>query len=209
MNYLYKNIDFNNIDYVGFDMDGTLYDEFEFIVQPYKLIADLFVKKDIVFNSMCSRWLEKGSSYNNIFDETYDKYNHILIKTMSKDDFICSALNIFRNIEPRLKLTNRSKFILDYCKEKYQLFLISDGNKVLQKKKFDSLGLNQYFDDSHVIFTGMYSKEYEKPSIKSLELINIIPSRSIFFGDRDKDRKFALSSKMQFVKVYNMIDLQQ
>lgn len=208
MNYLYKKIDFNNIEYVGFDMDGTIYDEFEFIVQPYELISNLFVKKDIVFNSMCNRWLEKGSSYNKIFDETYNKYSHILVNVMSKNDFISSSLDIFRNIEPSLKLTNRSKIILEHCKEKYKIFLITDGNNILQKKKFNSLGLNQYFDDSQVVYTDLYSKEYAKPGIKSLELINIIPSQSIFFGDRDKDKNFALSSKMQFVKVYNMIDIQ-
>ena len=38
LNVLYPDIDWSHIKYIGFDLDGTLYDEFEFIVQTYKKI---------------------------------------------------------------------------------------------------------------------------------------------------------------------------
>ena len=39
LNVLCPNFDCRNIKYVGFDLDGTLYDEFDFIYQVYSKIV--------------------------------------------------------------------------------------------------------------------------------------------------------------------------
>ena len=69
-----------NCDHIGFDLDGTLYDEFDFIKQAYKevlvqqdeLIPAEYLKQAYEF--MCHRWLEKGSSYPYIFSDGGDEY---------------------------------------------------------------------------------------------------------------------------------------
>jgi len=94
MRSLYENVHWDKVKFVGFDMDGTLYDEYDFIVQVYKEIATLLDHDS--YNYMCQRWLEKGSSFPFIFDETYDLSSS---KSLSKDEFISKALNIFRNFK--------------------------------------------------------------------------------------------------------------
>jgi len=198
MKYLSK-----NIEYIGFDMDGTLYDEFEFISQVYKEISKITGYESYQF--MCNRWIEKGSSYNKIFDETYDMYGLDLEYT--KEEFINKGLEIFRNFSPNISLSTRVKHLLTFYKQNYQIFLISDGNPLLQKKKFFSLGLENFFNDSDVVFTGSYSQDHYKPNTKSIELLDIDTTKTLFFGDRDIDEIFAKNVGLKFVKVYNMVEI--
>lgn len=202
LNALYSDIDWNNITTIGFDMDGTLYDEYNFINQVYSAINRQLIQNDEALSFMLYRWLEKGSSYPYIFDEIYEKTPNIHI---SKDIFIQEALEIFRTYTPKLSLSERNKYLLEYCQNNFDIFLVTDGNIVLQEKKIMSLGLNKYFKAENIILTGKYSSEYHKPSNKSLEFLDLDLKHSVFFGDRDKDEAFALSSNMQFQRVYNMI----
>ena len=153
---------------------------------------------------MLNRWLEKGSSYPFIFDEAYFKCKDI---EYSKEEFISLSLDIFRNFTPKISLSNRSKYFLEFFKENYELFLITDGNPILQEKKYKALKLSIFFDEENVVFTGKYSSDYHKPNTRSLDLLSIKNGQSVFFGDRDNDRDFALSVNMKFQRVYNMIEL--
>lgn len=206
-NVLFKDLEWENIEYIGFDMDGTLYDEYDFIVQPYEEISKLFKNDLEVFNYMTSRWILKGSSYNRIFDETFELYATNFISGLNKNEFINKSLDIFRNYNPSLSLSQRVKFLLEFYRKDYKLFLVTDGNINLQKKKFEALSLGNYFDNSNVVFTGIDTEKYEKPASKSLELLNIKPQNSIFFGDRIKDKQYAKNLNMQFKMVYNMIEV--
>ena len=84
---------------------------------------------------------------------------------MGEDAFVNFAIKIFRDFHPNLYLPQRSKMLLSHLKDKYPLFLITDGSSTLQRKKFLSLGLSEYFAENNVVFTGDYRREssYFKP----------------------------------------------
>ena len=201
---LFKGVNWNHITSVGFDMDGTLYDEFDFIKQVYSEINKQLILNDSILSFMTKRWLEKGSSYPLIFSEAYDKCKSTFDE---KEDFVKKALDIYRNFSPKISLNNRNKKLMSYFQENFKLYLITDGNHELQKKKFASLGLSKYFDNENIVFTGAYKSDYHKPKNKSLELIDINMDNSVFFGDRDVDKEFALSSNIQFIRVHNMLEV--
>lgn len=202
LNVLYNDINWSKIAYVGFDMDGTLYDEYDFIIQIYSKINKELIQNEEILSFMLNRWLEKGSSYQYIFEEAYEMCKNVSI---SKEYFIQRALNIFRNFNPKLNLTERNKMLLSYFKTNYEIFLITDGNYNLQKRKFNSLGLSNYFKEDNVIFTGKYSSDYFKPNIKSLELLKFEVYDGVYFGDRSVDKVFASDAHLKFQQVYNMI----
>jgi FMN phosphatase YigB (HAD superfamily) len=202
VNALFKNIKWNEVEAVGFDMDGTLYDEFEFISRVYSEINIRLINDLEVLSFMKKSWLEKGSSYPFIFQEAYSMAASL---KMSEDAFINSAILIFRGFEPNLVLSKRVKMLLGCLKDKYPLFLITDGNSTLQRKKFLSLGLSEYFAENNVVFTGDFNSEFHKPNIGSLTKISINSEKLVYFGDRNIDEQFALDSGMQFQKVYEMI----
>lgn len=204
LSVLFKDIDWENITTVGFDMDGTLYDEFDFIKQVYSEIDKQLIQNKNVLSFMKQRWMEKGSSYPYIFAEAYDKCKR---KSFEKEVFISKALDIYRKFDPKISLTEGNKKLMAYFKKKFKLYLITDGNYELQKKKFVSLNLSEYFEEKYVVFTGKYPPEFHKPNTKSLELIDLNTDKSVFFGDREIDKEFAISSQIQFIKVVNMLEI--
>jgi FMN phosphatase YigB (HAD superfamily) len=202
----FKNVDWNRVEHIGFDMDGTLYDEFQFISQAYLKIAKSFSGSD-AYPYMTKRWLEKGSSFPKIFDETYEKFSKQLVHPAKKSVFIEESLHTFRNVKPNLTISPRTRHILEFFKNRYSLFLVSDGQLQLQQRKFSALGLESFFNTSNVVFTGINARLFEKPSIASLSLIDSNPKASVFFGDRETDHMFAKNCGMQFQKVYNMFEV--
>jgi len=212
LNVLYPDINWSHIKYIGFDLDGTLYDEFEFIIQVYKKI--IFENKKFlcienqtkILKFMTERWLQKGSSYNRIFEETFNQYSTCDISFQKK--FINNALNIFRTFTPDMLLPERNKAILSHIKKSsYYMFLITDGNLELQSQKNCSLGLDKVFNNNNIFFTRKFGSEYEKPSIKILKYIDISsnPDQVVYVGDREVDRLFAKDADFQFLEVYNLI----
>lgn len=210
LSVLYPNIDWKNIEIIGFDLDGTLYDEFDFIVQAYGNITDSLLKhfgnkKQPALNYMKTRWIEKGSSYNKIFEETYDRF--VERNSLPKEQFIRRAVHLFRTTQPLLALPERTRWILDYCQKHYCLFLITDGNEELQKNKFKALGLRQFFKREETIFTGQLGKQFYKPSPQALDKLQIHLNKktTLYIGDRDIDKTFAGAAGLNFLPVYNMI----
>ena len=208
---LYKKINWRNIQNVGFDMDGTLYDEAEFISDVYTNISKYlnilgYGDKKMIFNTLYKKWNDKGSSYPYVFDEYL---SNIIEDNVLKKKIVNQCVNIFRNFQPSLTIDNKVKDILDELKEKYSLFLVSDGYEKLQLRKFNSLELSRWFDKEKVFFTGKYGKNFYKPSIKIKEdqlfsKMNLNIKNTVYFGDRINDELFAKKMKINFIKVKKM-----
>ncbi|EJL22891.1 HAD family hydrolase [Brevibacillus sp. BC25] len=206
---LFPSVDWDIVEIVGFDMDGTLYDEFNFMIQVYRPIAKRIARstkstEQEIYNQLLQRWMEKGSSYNKIFDEILTRHD---VVESERETTINECLRIFRKHTPILTLSDRVSFFLDYVQNKYGLFLITDGGVQLQKAKFHSLGLSSWFEEENVGFTGLYGSEYSKPSpliTKKIKILEGITNSKqvVFFGDREVDRKFAEVLGFQFVQTY-------
>ncbi len=208
---LYPQIDWDVVRIVGCDMDGTLYDEADFIAQVYHGIANLLAetshqKVEIIHAWMVQRWLQKGSSYPYIFYEAATRAG-VSKREVEKKVDLC--LEFFRNYQPVLALGSRVKTILDVLSVSYPLFLVSDGAATLQKRKFEALQLSRWFDLINVGISGSYGPEFCKPSIKIINKIGIfnkpyLPHQILFFGDRRVDAEFAANAGFQFLRVASM-----
>ncbi len=205
MKYLQAEIPWDNIKAVGFDMDGTLYDEFDFISQVYKPISKTLsnpsYNSDSVLKNMLKKWLERGSSYPHIFSETASENGWE--RTIAEQK-ITEALKIFRNFNPVLTLNPRIKFILDIFREKNELFLISDGGSILQWNKVKALNLENYFNHENIFISGSHGKNAQKPELLSLKHLAVFkkeykPSEIVFIGDRIVDEIFAKNAGFHFI----------
>lgn len=197
-------IPFDKYDCYGFDMDGTLYNEQLYIEQVYNKIAIYFKKnskKNIsistVYDWMLKRWIEKGSSYPYIFEETIHMFE-------IKDATIQEAMYIYRNFAPILSLNNNIIHLFEQIPIETR-FLITDGYAPLQKSKFQALELSRYFLLENCCFTGELGKEYYKPNSSSLQRIHCIEDscKLIYFGDRSIDEQYCINAQMDFVHVQN------
>ncbi|EIJ80528.1 putative hydrolase [Bacillus methanolicus PB1] len=205
MRYLPLNkIQLDQYSVIGFDMDGTLYDEEIFIRQVYGSIAKylsdtLSDSFEFIYSWMMERWEEKGSSYPFIFSEVIEQ-----VERIATEELIDDCLNIYRNFKPILRLNkNVEKFLNEISKE-HQLFLITDGNFKLQKEKFNSLRLENWFREENIVFTGKFGREFYKPSVRAIEYIECLKNITkpvLYFGDRNIDEQFALNAQFDFVKI--------
>jgi len=208
LSVLFPEIPWNEIRCVGFDLDGTLYDEFVFIRQVYRVIllehAGSFQKFDVPYQFMLDRWLEKGSSYNHIFEEVFERFS---AGKLAKTNFVRRALEIYRNFVPILTLAPRNRYLLEMFREKFEIFLISDGFPSLQKNKFIALKLNTFFSPEQTVFTGDMGVGFYKPNPACFERLRLsTPNfRVAYFGDREIDREFTRNLGIHFQPVYNMV----
>lgn len=196
----------DNYKIIGFDLDGTLYKEKEFIQQVYKEISKYLATltekpmQDIYFY-MLGRWIEKGSSYPFIYEETIQQFG-----ILNKGEIIKKCLQIYRNFSPNLRLSKNVAKILDIISKEKLIFLVTDGNAVLQRKKFHSLQLQRWFSEENTIFTGELGIKYYKPSVEALKYIRIThikPKNVLFIGDRNIDVEFAKNAGFDSILVKN------
>jgi Predicted hydrolase (HAD superfamily) len=203
---LFTQINWSSVRAVGFDLDGTLYDEFDFISQVYPACLEgcaSFLESASLARGrdfLLTRWLEKGSSYPHLLEEVFALCGG---RPNEREDFIRQALEIFRTFRPNLKLPFRSAFILSQCRRRWPIFLITDGREKLQGAKFDSLGLAAYFPEERRCFTGALPDGSAKPSPAAYDHLGLPYSgREVaFFGDREVDQKFAAALGFQFTRV--------
>jgi FMN phosphatase YigB (HAD superfamily) len=205
-------VEWGDVRFVGFDLDGTLYDEFDFISQAYQPISKRLAlvtggSESDVYECLLRRWLEKGSSYNRIFSDVLQDAG---VTGASASVVVDDCLTLFRKFTPHLSLSNRTTLLLDFFIGHYQLFLVTDGSCALQQAKFNSLGLGRWFDSGNVVVSGCAGKNYEKPSRAILEKIRVLDGErwtkcdAVYFGDRDVDCSFADASDFQYVPVRSM-----
>ena len=208
LKYLYPNINWSSVESVGFDLDGTLYDESQFIAEVYQPISEIFSTacskpQHIIYSALMRRWYEVGSSYPKIFEEVL-KWGGI--STEESNFLINSALEIFRSFSPKISLSGFVEEILDECFDKYNLFVVTDGREGLQLRKVESLGLYRWIPKSNIFVTTALPDGLPKPSAKGVGYINEqlgykIQDNSIFFGDRLVDKIYARNVGMQFISV--------
>lgn len=208
LNALFPDIPWDRIRCVGFDMDGTLYDEFAFIRQVYRAImrdsAPLFDDSSPAFAYMLDRWLEKGSSYNRIFDETFRRFGR---EQSRLELFVAGALKTFRQFQPELTLAERNRHLLTFFQSRFDMFVISDGAPVLQRNKFRALGLDAFFPPNRVLFTGDLGRDFYKPNAAAFARLDLryAPSEIVYFGDRAIDEQFCRQVGIHYQRVYNMV----
>lgn len=208
LNALFPDVPWDCIRCVGFDLDGTLYDEFAFIRQVYQKIlhdnTSLFSDSSSAFAFMLDRWLEKGSSYNRIFDETFRRFGRDQDHLQS---FISGALKVFRQFQPELVLPERNRHLLSCFKSRFDMFVITDGAPVLQRNKFLALGLDGFFAHHRVLFTGDLGRDFYKPNAAAFARLdlNYAPPEVVYFGDRPIDEEFCRHVGIHYQRVYNMV----
>tara|TARA_B100000686_G_C16634703_1_gene886639 strand:- start:74 stop:733 length:660 start_codon:yes stop_codon:yes gene_type:complete len=165
-----------------FDLDDTIYNEIEYVKSGFFIVAKYLAKittydKKYIFNKLIS--IEKKYGRGKVFD--------IFLKNESckkKYLIIKKCIKIYRNHKPRIKIYNDVRHFLEQNKKK-SLYIISDGNVMVQKKKVNSLKIKKYF--KKIYLTRNYGIRNEKPSLFCFNKIkkreNCNYRQMVYFGD--------------------------
>ena len=204
-------------DLIGFDLDGTLYDEFDFIRQVYIPLAERIacgesfaqapdgpsgetVSPETLYREMCRLWRRFGSSRKDLFQQFF-----VLAGREAGREEIRDCIRVYRSAPFDLRLPERSGQVLAELRRQGQaMFLLTDGNTDLQRRKIHSLGLDRFFPEDTVYIGETEQKPSTAVNRRILERFGH-PSRVLYIGDRPVDEAYAAASGFDFQRVRVMI----
>lgn len=149
-----------------FDLDDTLYDEMTYVKSGLIAVANYGEctfgwdsNESLTF--MLRHLQEHGRG--KIFD-TWLASNGIMTKKR-----VIDCIRIYRHHDPKISLIAEARQFLNSYKDKLPMYLVTDGHKLVQKKKIEALNANQFF--KRVFITHRYGISHAKPSLHCFEII--------------------------------------
>ena len=152
---------------VVFDLDDTLYREWDFVRGGFKEvarhIADLCHEPPVrIYRELLKVYslYGRGNTFDHLLKE---------LRLESRCD-VMALVNIYRTHSPKIDLFDDAKDVLFRLKKmKYRLGMITDGCDTVQKGKVVALGIEHYFSD--IIYTHKLGIDYYKPNPLSYNIM--------------------------------------
>lgn len=141
-----------------FDLDDTLYNEIDFVISGFKSVSK-YLEDKLSINSRdsfsLSMELLERNGRGKVFDDLLKYYGLYSYKMVS------SCLSVYRYHKPIIKFSDDSiRFLNRYSS--YTKYVVTDGNKIVQKNKIKSLNADKYF--KKCIITHNYGIKFSKPN---------------------------------------------
>ena len=130
---------------ITFDLDDTLYDEIDFVHSGFRAVSDFLEgPSDEILRVMLDIFGAEGSG--KVFNRTLEHFG------LAAD--IPLLVSIYRYHVPTLDLPAPSRRLLERARQDHATALVTDGPYLMQKNKFDVLGIAPYirfsvFSDRH------------------------------------------------------------
>ncbi len=164
-----------------FDLDDTLYDEITFVDSGFRAVSKYLhdthdVCKQKSFSFMLDHLRDHGRG--KVFDELLT-----MIGLHSKKN-VKACLFVYRTHKPKIKLFDDAQRCLLRCKD-LPRYIVTDGNKCVQKSKITCLGLYNQMKFCYV--THQHGIHNAKPSpycfLKICEREKVPPGQVFYIGD--------------------------
>lgn len=149
-----------------FDLDDTLYDEKKFVYSGFTEVANWISKMsntssidifDYMYNDLAVNG--RGTVFNNALEKYFQK----TVKNIRK------CVSIYRLHKPNIKLDTDVVDLLLELRKNYKLYIVTDGNKIVQNNKIKSLDVEKYIEKAFITYR--YGLKASKPSLKCFEII--------------------------------------
>ncbi|MGE7120743.1 HAD family hydrolase [Peribacillus sp. NPDC046944] len=182
---------------VIFDMDDTLYPEYDFVKSGLKAVDNHLSFNNIKgFYEIAILLFNKGVR-NNLFNKTLEFLN----VGYSELD-IQNLVFVYRNHTPNISLSDETINIIKWLNRKYKMGLITDGFLTTQEKKVKALELDKYFDV--LIYSDQYGRENWKPSnvpyLKVMEHFKLDGPHLLYVGD-NATKDFISAKKLGWLTI--------
>lgn len=176
---------------IVFDLDDTLYNEIEFVKSGLWVVSKYLDKTNPHSTFMLLFELFQKNGSGKVFNDYLNITNSN--KSLNK------CIELYRNHKPHISLNHNIKNLLKGIKKKYSLGLLTDGNSITQKNKFNALKLSQYFE--FVVFSN--DMNLQKPAKTLYDLFeNHFSRHKTFFYIADNPKKdFITPNKMNWITI--------
>ena len=202
-------LDLNKYSVLIFDLDDTIYDEFEYLKLAYSFAAKRIHEvnsspsKKRLEKFLISTFLEEGR--NNLYQKLEKNFN---IKNYSLEIFLDSlrTVPIFENSIPL------NKYIYNFISknfQKFKMFIATNGNPIQQANKFKSLDI-PHKDLIQIIYCDSFGKDRRKPSPFFINHIltkyELIKNELLFIGNCQTDQEAALNGGIDYSDISYFIN---
>lgn len=171
----------SEIKYIIFDLDDTLYQEKEFVLQAMREVAKFISKKNNKFQT--------GEIYNRLVEileiEGRGKIFNQICKEKNIDIDVMKLVKVYRATKPKLAMYPDAIELIRFLKKKeIKIGIITDGDRFVQNNKIEGLHLKKYVDT--IIVTDEYNTS--KPDKKVFEIClkklgATDPAQAVYIGD--------------------------
>lgn len=164
-----------------FDLDDTLYDEIDFVKSGFKAVAKYLHEKyqlseNEAYITMIQELNQNGRG--SVFDVLLKSHN------LYSKKIVKSCLSVYRLHKPDISLNNSAIRCLQRFAS-FKKYIVSDGNKIVQKNKIETLQLQQHI--KRVFLTHNFGIKNAKPSpycfIKISKIEKEKPKNIFYVGD--------------------------
>ena len=154
---------------IVFDLDDTLYDERDFFYSGIRAVSEKISSltgnsSSEIFHHAIALVDEHGREkiLDRLLEEFYS-LNAISLRHM---------LGVYRSHTPKIVMRPEDLETLQILRENYPLYLVTDGNKFVQKNKIDALGIEKVF--RRVFITHRFGLQARKPSLYCFNKIRML-----------------------------------
>lgn len=163
-----------------FDLDDTLYPEMSYVYSGYHAVSNYLApllkqKASTIFEALQKEELIDRS-------QVFDRY--LAQQSYLKQSLIQQCVRVYRSHDPVLSLFSEAEICLNLLQH-HPLYIVTDGNHLVQRKKVLALGLKNFV--KRCFFTYAHGLHRRKPSPYCFEKIcqieKVDPSSVVYVAD--------------------------
>jgi len=165
---------------IVFDLDEVLYDEKTYVISGFRTVSEFLEKDEAIPKKIIFEYLKRRlkNCRERILNDLLDNFRIYSQKNLKK------CISVYRTHTPKIKLYSDAKDCLKRLKN-YPLYIVTDGNKIVQKNKIKALNLENHVKKT--ILTSNYGLRNSKPSTfcfqKICDMEKTSPTNLVYIGD--------------------------
>ena len=165
---------------IVFDLDEVLYDEKTYVISGFRAVSEFLEKDEAIPKKIIFEYLKRRlkNCRERILNDLLDNFRIYSQKNLKK------CISVYRTHTPKIKLYSDAKDCLKRLKN-YPLYIVTDGNKIVQKNKIKALNLENHVKKT--ILTSNYGLRNSKPSTfcfqKICDMEKTSPTNLVYIGD--------------------------
>ncbi|MBL7169968.1 MAG: HAD family hydrolase [Candidatus Aenigmarchaeota archaeon] len=171
-----------------FDVDGTIYDNNEQIIEFHKKTAKELGLKGY---SDVDIYKHMGKGWDEIID--------LLWPEVENQKFKEKYWKLKEKLEFTLRFNGDVKPVIEFLRTKYKIGVVSGGSKVNIETKFRNHDIFHFFDVIVGEEDTKKHKPFGEPLLKACEELKIKPEEAIYIGDSINDYKAAKEAGVPFI----------